>query len=202
MITKRSKFWTIVFAFLPGAGHMYNGFMKLGVSFMGLFFGIWFVASVINIGPLAFLAAVVWFYSFFDCVNKVFQDDEEFYVQEDRYLFTGEQLERMNIKIFQERNLLVGVVLVVIGIYALWNNVVLHIISEYSLLSPAVYQTITNFGNIVPQLVVGGLIIWAGVALIIGKKREIEVEETSAAPGTEEAGAALKEGAITHDDEN
>jgi VWFA-related protein len=113
---------------------------------MGLFFGIWFVASVIDIGPLAFLAAVVWFYSFFDCVNKVFQDDEEFYAQEDRYLFTGEQLERMNIKIFQERNLLVGGVLVVIGIYALWNNVVLHIISEYALLSPAVYQTIVNFG--------------------------------------------------------
>jgi hypothetical protein len=181
---------------------MYNGFMKLGVSFMGLFFGIWFVASVIDIGPLAFLAAVVWFYSFFDCVNKVFQDDEEFYAQEDRYLFTGEQLERMNIKIFQERNLLVGIVLIVLGIYALWNSVVLHIISEYGLLAPAVYNAIVNLGNIVPQLVVGGLIIWAGVALIIGKKREIEVEEKSAAPGKEEAGAASKEGAITHDDEN
>lgn len=182
MITKRSKFWTILFAFLPGAGHMYNGFMKLGVSFMGLFFGIWFVASVIDIGPLAFLAAVVWFYAFFDCVNKVFQDDEEFYAQEDRYLFTGEQLEKMNIKIFQERNLLVGVVLVIVGIYALWNNVVLHIISDYGLLSPAAYEVIANLGSIVPQLLVGGLIIWAGAALIAGKKKEIDVEEKTAAP--------------------
>lgn len=174
MITKRSKFWTIVFAFLPGAGHMYNGFMKLGVSFMGLFFGLWMVASVINIGPLAFLAPVIWFYAFFDCVNKIFLNEDEFYIQEDHYLFTREQLESMNIHIFKERNLLIGGVLVLIGIYALWNNVVLHMLSVYDLLSPAAYQAIVNFGDIVPQLVVGGLIIWAGIALIKGKKKEIE----------------------------
>lgn len=174
MITKRSKFWTIVFAFLPGAGHMYNGFMKLGVSFMGLFFGLWMVASVINIGPLAFLAPVIWFYAFFDCVNKIFLNEDEFYIQEDHYLFTREQLESMNIHIFKERNLLIGGVLVLIGIYALWNNVVLHMLSVYDLLSPAAYQAIVNFGDIVLQLVVGGLIIWAGIALIKGKKKEIE----------------------------
>lgn len=192
MITKRSKFWTIVFAFLPGAGHMYNGFMKLGVSFMGLFFGLWMVASVVNIGPLAFLAPVIWFYAFFDCVNKIFQNDDEFYMQEDRYLFTREQLENMNINVFKERNLLIGTILILIGIYALWNNVVLHILSVYDLLSPAVYQAIVNFGTIIPQLVVGGLIIWAGIALVVGKKKEIDVKEV---------GEVLKEEVKMDDDE-
>lgn len=154
---------------------MYNGFMKLGVSFMGLFFGIWTVASVINVGPIAFLAAVVWFYAFFDCINRIFQADDEFYAQEDYYLFTREKMEKWNVNIFKERNLLVGVILIIIGIHALWNNVVLHIISDYGLLSDAAYQAILNIGNIVPQLVVGGLIIWAGVSLIAGKKKEIEV---------------------------
>jgi len=192
LITKRSKFWTIVFAFLPGAGHMYNGFMKLGVSFMGLFFGLWMVASVINIGPLAFLAPVIWFYAFFDCVNKIFQNEDEFYIQEDHYLFTREQLENMNINIFKERSLLIGAILILVGIYALWNNVVLHILSSYDLLSPAVYQAIVNFGNIIPQLVVGGLIIWAGIALIMGKKKEIDVKEVR---------EARKEEVKTDDDE-
>ena len=185
MITKRSKFWTIVFAFLPGAGHMYNGFMKLGVSFMGLFFGLWMVASVVNLGPLAFLAPVIWFYAFFDCVNKIFQNDDEFYMQEDHYLFNREQLESMNIHIFKERNLLIGGILILIGIYALWNNVVLHILSVYDLLSPAVYQAIVNFGNIIPQLMVGGLIIWAGITLIMGKKKEIEVKVVREVPKEE-----------------
>lgn len=180
MITKRSRFWTIVFAFLPGAGHMYNGFMKLGVSFMGLFFGLWMVASVINIGPLTFLAPVIWFYAFFDCINKIFQDDDEFYSQEDYFLITREKLENLNLNIFKQGNLLVGVVLVIVGIYTLWNNVVMHLISSYGMLPPVVYQTIINLGNIVPQLVIGGLIIWAGVAMIMGKKREIEVEDKAA----------------------
>lgn len=194
MITKRSKFWTMVFAFLPGAGHMYNGFMKLGVSFMGLFFGIWIVASVINIGPIAFLAAVVWFYAFFDCVNRTFQADDEFYAQEDYYLFTREQMGRWNINIFKERNLLVGVILIILGIYALWNNVVLHIVSDYGLLSPAAYQAILNIGNIVPQFVVAGLIIWAGFALIAGKKKEIEVNS--------EVNRETEEGVKTNDNED
>ncbi|MDD3169364.1 MAG: hypothetical protein PHC91_07895, partial [Eubacteriales bacterium] len=166
MITRRSKFWTVVLAFLPGAGHMFNGFMKLGLSFMGLFFGLWMVASVINIGPIAFLAPVIWFYAFFDCINKVFQDDDEFYTQDDRYLFTREQLEKLNINFFKEKNLLIGVILIVIGIYALWNNVALHIIRVYGLLTEETYQVIVSFGNILPQLAVGGLIVWAGFALI------------------------------------
>ncbi|MEL7657574.1 MAG: hypothetical protein AAGU75_16895 [Bacillota bacterium] len=176
MITKRSKFWTIVFAFLPGAGHMYNGFMKLGVSFMGLFFTVWAAASIVNIGAIAFLAPVIWFYAFFDCINRMFQEDDEFYIQEDHYLFTREQLEKWNIHL-KERNLLAGIVLIVIGIYTLWNNVVMHILSTYNLLPENIYNAIYNFGNVIPELIVGALIIWAGVALVMGKKREIEVKE-------------------------
>ncbi len=181
MITKRSKFWTIVFAFLPGAGHMYNGFMKLGVSFMGLFFGVWMVASLINIGPIVFLALIIWFYAFFDCINKIFQEDDEFYLQEDHYLFTREQVERMNMNFLKGKSLLIGVTLIVIGIYAIWNNVVLHITSAYGLLPPAVFHVIVSLGNIIPQLIVGGLIIWAGFSLIKGKKKEIEIRSETEA---------------------
>lgn len=178
---------------------MYNGFMKMGVSFMGLFFGIWMVASVVNIGPMAFLTAVVWFYAFFDCINKISQDDEEFYTQEDRYLFTKEQLERWNIGILQERHTLVGAVLIILGVYALWNNVVLHLLLGSGLLSSAVYEMILNAGAMVPQLVVAGLIIWAGVALIMGKKKEIESKEAaqkepaSCGPETKESASAAAE---------
>lgn len=179
MITKRSKFWTIVFAFLPGAGHMYNGFLKLGVSLMGLFFAVWTVASAANIGAIAFLTPVIWFYAFFDCVNRMFQEDEEFYAQEDHYLFTREQLEKWNVGVFKEKNLLIGVVLVLVGVYAIWNNVVLHLLSAYDLLPPQVYNALVNLGNLVPQLVVAGLIIWAGAALIMGKKKEIEKTDDS-----------------------
>ncbi len=176
MITKRSKFWTIVFAFLPGAGHMYNGFMKLGVSFMGLFFLVWALASFINIGGIMFLAPIIWFYAFFDCINRVFQDDEEFYTQEDHYLFTKEQIERWNIHL-KEQNLLVGIGLIIIGIYMLWINVVLRLLSNYNILPPHVYSAIQHIGHLLPQLIVGAFIIWAGITLIAGKKKEITRKE-------------------------
>jgi hypothetical protein len=155
---------------------MYNGFMKMGVSFMGLFFIVWAMASFINIGAIAFLAPVIWFYAFFDCINRVFQDDAEFYNQEDRFLFTVEQLEKFNGNILGKQNLLIGALLVVIGIYAIWNNVILRSLWSYDILPKEVYNLIVGFGNMIPQLVVGVLIIWAGIALIMGKKRELEHE--------------------------
>lgn len=198
MITKRSKFWTIVFAFLPGAGHMYNGFMKMGVSFMGLFFIVWALASFINIGAIAFLAPVIWFYAFFDCINRVFQDDAEFYNQEDRFLFTAEQLEKFNWSILKKQNLLIGAILVIIGIYAIWNNVILDTLWTYNLLPQEVYNLIVSFGNMVPQLVVGVLIIYAGFALIMGKKREIENES----PITGSTGGAEREAVCFEEQED
>ena len=38
MSRKKSKGWTFICSLLPGAGEMYMGFMKQGVSIMGLFF--------------------------------------------------------------------------------------------------------------------------------------------------------------------
>lgn len=155
---------------------MFNGFMKLGVSFMGLFFAILTAASIVNIGAITFLEPVIWFYAFFDCINRIFQEDDEFYVQEDHYLFTKEQLEKWNINL-KERNILVGIILIVIGIYTLWTNVVMHILSTYNLLPTQIYNMIYNLGNVVPELVVGALIIWAGGALVLSKKRETEVKD-------------------------
>ena len=49
-MVKRSKFWTVVFSFLPGAGHMFMGFMKQGTSIMVAFFGLYLVSSWLGIG--------------------------------------------------------------------------------------------------------------------------------------------------------
>jgi hypothetical protein len=129
-----------------------------------------------------------------------FQDDEEFYAQEDRYLFTSEQLEKMNAAVFKEKNLLVGVVLIIIGIYALWHSVVLGYLSGLGLISPEIYEGIVYAGKLVPQLVVGVLIIWAGVALIIGKKKEIVSADKTKDPDKGEPEKVVKEEVMTDDE--
>lgn len=59
MIKRKSRFLTFVFSMLPGAGHMYMGFMKIGVSFMSVFFFLIFLSSWLNIGPLLYIAPLI-----------------------------------------------------------------------------------------------------------------------------------------------
>lgn len=169
MRKKRSSFWTLVFSLLPGAGHMYMGFMKLGLSTMALFFFTIFVSSWLNIGPLVFILPVLWFYSFFDCINKCFSSDEDFARFEDHYLFSMDKLANANNLLSHKGRLIAGVVILLLGIYILWRNF-LHL---FEMLLPAqVYQYIINMTTSIPQFIVGVGIIAIGVWLIIGKKKE------------------------------
>lgn len=67
---KYSTFWSTVFSFIPGGGHMYLGVMKRGLQFMLAFFGIIALANFFYSADfLIFFSTVVWFYSFFDCYH-------------------------------------------------------------------------------------------------------------------------------------
>jgi hypothetical protein len=173
MIRKRSRFWTVAFSMLPGAGHMYNGFMKLGLSLMTLFFSMVFIAVTLRLGPVMLLAPVIWFYAFFDCINRRFQDDEDFYAQEDFYLFEMDKLRNFDFGFFSRRKLIVGLMLIGFGIYILWENTIMYLLYRLDL-PEAVINNIMTFSDIIPQVVVSVLVIWAGIALIRGKKIEVD----------------------------
>lgn len=81
---KYSTFWSTVFSFIPGGGHMYLGLMKRGLQFMLAFFGIIALANFFYSADfLIFFATVVWFYSFFDCfhMRRKLENDEK--IEED-----------------------------------------------------------------------------------------------------------------------
>ena len=63
----KNGFLTFCFAFMPGAGQMYQGYMKRGLSLVSLFFG--GCALVWLAEPLMLLLPIVWMYSFFDTFN-------------------------------------------------------------------------------------------------------------------------------------
>ncbi len=52
MTRKKNKFMTVVFSFIPGAGQMFMGFMKLGTSFMSLFSFIILLSAWLNLARL------------------------------------------------------------------------------------------------------------------------------------------------------
>lgn len=165
MLKKRGKFLTFIFSMLPGAGHMFMGFMKLGLSFMALFFLIIFAASWLNIGSLGIFIPLIWFYAFFDCINKTYASDEEFAKFKDEYLYSPEFF-----KVFlkNKNRFIIGIILALFGLYILLNNIM-----EYSslflphILNSQIFFAFRSF----PQLLVGGAVIFVGIWLIIGKKR-------------------------------
>ena len=171
MKKKRSNFLTFVFSLLPGAGHMYMGFMKMGLSFMAAFFFTIFLSSWFDIGPLLVILPLIWFYSFFDCINKRYSTDEEFLQLEDNYLFSLDKFVKLDKDIFQKRIVLGGVLLLLLGVYLIWNNT-LHLLYKY--MPPEIYEAIDNLTRIAPQLIIGIAIIVAGVKLIMGKRKEGE----------------------------
>ena len=171
MIKKRGKFSTLFLALMPGAGHMYMGFMKTGLSLMATFLFLVFFSTWLSLGPLLFILPLIWFYSFFDCINKRFVADEEFLLLEDNYLFSMEKFFRLDSELFQKRRLFTGVILLFIGIYLVLNNI-MNSIAQY--IPQEVYHAIYNFMRIAPQIIVGIAIIVIGIKLIMGKKRESE----------------------------
>jgi len=174
MIKKKSRFLTFVFSILPGAGHMYLGFMKTGVSFMSMFFFLIFLSSWLDTGPILFIAPLVWFYSFFDCVNKASLDDDKLSLLEDKYLFSIDTFMKLDKDIFAKRRLATGVFLLFLGVYFLLQKI-MHFLQP--LISHELYNIIYSCVRQAPQIIIGVAIVALGLKLIKGKKMESEIDD-------------------------
>jgi len=171
MRRKKGSFLTFCFSLMPGAGHMYMGFMKTGVSLMSLFFAIIFISSWLGIGSVLYLLPVLWFYAFFDSLNRHGASDEAFAAMEDRYLFSLDQLAGKKDLLAGKRNLWLGIALVLFGSYILLTRLLSRL--WYSDLIPEyVYDAFNAILHSAPQMLVGLLIILLGIKLISNKKRE------------------------------
>lgn len=171
MPKKRNKVWTVLFSALPGAGHMFMGFMKRGLSLMSLFFLIIFLSSWLGIGPLLYILPVLWFYSFFECLNLTCTSDEEFAKTEDQYLFHLENFSGMNERLSKRAGFYFGIILLFFGLYLIADRLLSQF--QFALL-PQVAEYLGGILSVFPQMFVGVVIILFGIRLIRGKKEELE----------------------------
>ena len=157
---KKNGFLTFIFACIPGAGQMYYGYMQRGLSLITMFIACFIVGAIIN--PLVALAIIVWMYSFFDTYDLV------------RHLAAGDPKEDGLLlvgnfddvkKLIPQHTKLVGWGLIGFGVWALYDL----------LIGNWVYKILTNvlgYGhawdiiNGIPNLVVGGLLVFAGFKLL------------------------------------
>lgn len=171
MTQKKSRFWTFCFSFIPGVAEMYMGFMKMGLSLMAIFWGLIAIATVLELGPVMFVALIAWFYSFFHAQNIAHSPDDVFYALEDDYLIhvtDGESKGRDFVKTYRK---IIAAVLIFIGIVLVWQSMMSLM---WGFLPDMVYSILRSFGYRLPRLVVGIAIIILGVVMIRGKKQELD----------------------------
>lgn len=161
---RKSRFLTFFLGMIPGAGQMYLGYMKRGVSLMTMFFMCIAISGILNISFLVVGLPIIWFYAFFDAMNlRALTYDERFRPMDD-YIFHLRDLEKYDVfRFLQKRRMVVGVVCILLGVYFILQNIV----------APFFYSIGIDFFNFfrnIPMLAVSIAIIWFGISLVKSDK--------------------------------
>ncbi len=170
MKSKKNRFWLFVFSLCPGAGHMYLGFMKMGLSFLLGFALSIALVDLTSLDVLAVIPIVIYIYALFHANNIGALSDEQFYALEDQYLLGFDNIKAANFRLDGRVRSIAAVVLILIGISMLgdlglgllWNYVGLE-----NPIMRLIYYTIRD---VVPRVLIALAIIWFGIYLLRGKK--------------------------------
>lgn len=170
MTNRKNGFWTFVFSLCPGAGEMYMGLYKQGISLMVLFWGLGIICGWAHLELLWFLEPVIWFYSFFHVHNLASLPDEEFYSIEDDYIFHFISPSEQGKEFYKNNRRILAYILIFMGTITTWNSM-LNLLYEY--LPETIYFYIRHLSYDLPKFLAGIGIILLGAAMIRGKKKEI-----------------------------
>jgi hypothetical protein len=173
MKKQKHGFWVFIFSLIPGAGEMYMGFKKQGLSIMLLFWGSIALASITGLGWLAMFLPVIWFYSFFNVHNLKSLSEEEFYSVEDNYILHMDQFSGDMGKFLQKHQSIVAWVLILFGICILWSRFTSLL---YFIVPNNMADYVYNICNSLPQIVIAAGIIAAGIYLLTQQKKKLKQE--------------------------
>jgi TM2 domain-containing membrane protein YozV len=170
---RRSGFLFFIATLIPGAGEMYMGFMRQGLSLMIIFFLSIFFTTFSN-GLLSIALPVVWLYSFFHAHNLKGLSDEEFYAVEDNYIFEKELGLKKGLKLDKKVRKVAGIFLIFMGLAFVYHRL-LDLIMSF--LPESYRYAFWDFANYLPQAIIAIALILIGIRLIRGKKKELDQEE-------------------------
>lgn len=168
MNNQKNRFWTFCFSLVPGAGEMYFGLYRQGISIMLLFLLLLIVPIMLNLTAISLLAIVLWFFSFLHVHNLRSLSAENFASEKDCYIWEAipaSILDNMKTK------KAFAIVLIFLGAYLLIYSIVPWM-SRY-------IPFLTNLSYYLVRITIGVLILALGIRLISGKKQELDTEQTT-----------------------
>jgi len=164
---KKNILLTFGFSLVPGAGQMYQGYMKRGVSLLIFFSAICALLGTISIPLFAVPLPVIYIYSFFDSFNvrnKIGTENEE----KDDYIWNGLGLDGLkNIISSSNKKRFLGYSMIFLGIYIALSNIIPSIAIDLELWR--LYNALEIFREYLTPVLIAGLSIFVGIKFI-GKK--------------------------------
>lgn len=167
---KKNGILTFLFAFVPGAGQMYQGYMKRGLSLITLFF-LCIMAGML-LEQLVLTALIVWMYSFFDTFNLRAQFIAGTAPADDYLVHFNTKDARLTL-FFRDSHKLVGWALIALGAMVAYQNIIMRVLGDvmwrWGQNSPffrAVYLMLDEL----PEVVVCVALIVCGLWLVRGPK--------------------------------
>ena len=165
---KKSRFFSLLCAFWPGAGEMYLGLMKRGLGIMLAFWGVIAMIVAFQVDLLLFILPVLWFYSFFDTLTLrnleydalvELQERDEFFFQE--LLGSREGM----LGALGKHHVLVGWGCIFLGAALLYNRLM-----RWVWWNDAIPGWVTSILDSIPSLLLAFGVIALGLWLVRGKK--------------------------------
>ena len=164
----KNGFLTFCCAFVPGAGQMYQGYMKRGLSLITMFC-VAFGAGTL-LGVLYVAMPIVWMYSFFDTFNlraQILADT----APEDDYLIHFDPRDRRLARALLDSHKLVGWALIAFGALIAYQSLIMNILGDLVYRwghSSPVFRALYLVMASLPDVVVCVVLIVCGVWLVKG----------------------------------
>lgn len=161
---------TFICAFCPGAGQMYQGYMKRGLSLITLFCCFAGAGALLNI--LLVGMPIVWMYSFFDTFNLRAQLGAG-NAPADDYLVHVNWKDRRMEQFLMDSHKLVGWGLIALGVLVAYQNIIMNTLADIVWRwgqSNPFFRALYLVMDALPEVVVCVALIVCGVWLVRGPK--------------------------------
>ena len=169
---KKNGILTFLFAFVPGAGQMYQGYMKRGLSLITMFCLFIMAGMMTGLDPLIMGCLIVYMYSFFDTFNLRAQIVADNAPEDDYLVHINWQDKRMQ-QFMMDSHKLLGWGLIALGAMAAYENIIMRVLGDvmwrWGQNNPffrAVYLVLDEL----PQIVACVALVDCGLWLVRGPK--------------------------------
>ena len=184
---KKNGILTLLFALIPGAGEMYQGYMKRGLSLITMFCLSVALGAMTQIEVIYIAAPIIYMYSFFDTFNLRAQIGLDAAPADD-YLVHFDMRDRRLEQLMAERHKLLGWLLIAFGGMVAYQNILMNTLGDllwrWGQTSP-VFRALYLVMDQLPEVVVCVALIVCGIWLVKGPRTAKKPQPTAEAADEE-----------------